>query len=289
MQVEHYLRDLECLQELTSTEEPPKQLYCAARQMAFFIIGDSSGKAKGSAVVEQYGVDYESGAWNLEWRLKLSNCREAENLTDRLECLVGEGSLQNHEVFLITDNSAFEGACYKGHSSSRELSDIVFRVHMAQRDGGFVLHVVHISGKRMKASGVDGLSRGDLTEGMMAGHDPLSFIPFNQGADERSGGKVSTWVRSWWKSRKGIDFCGFPLKAITKDNMFELKDLEAARLWMLPPAAMEVVMGLLCKDRLAHPQWPHVFVVPHLMTHFWWKDLMKNADLLFTVLVQVCQ
>ncbi|KAL3777809.1 hypothetical protein ACHAW5_001787 [Stephanodiscus triporus] len=74
-----------------------------------------------------------------------------------------------------------------------------------------------------------------------------------------------------------------PLKAITKDNMFELRDLQAARLWILPPATMEVVMELLCEDRLAHPQWPHVFAVPRLMTHFWRKDLMKNADLLFTV------
>ena len=287
MPVERYLQDLEYLRELTSTVTPPKQLYRAAHQSAFFVIGDASGKAKGSAVVEQYGVDYESGAWNLEWRLKSSNCREAENITDRLERLVREGSLQNHEVFLITDNSAFEGAYYKGHSPSRELSDIVFRVHKAQRDGGFVLHVIHISGKRMKASGVDGLSRGDLTEGMMAGRDPLSFIPFNQGADERSGGRVSRWMRSWWKSRKGVDFCGMPLKTITKDNMFELKDLQAARLWTLPPAAMEVAMELLCEDRLAHPQWPHVFVVPRLMTHFWRKDLMKNADLLFTVPAEV--
>jgi hypothetical protein len=95
-----------------------------------------------------------------------------------LERLVADGALQNHEVFLITDNSAFEGAFYKGHSPSRELSDIVFWVHKAQHDGGFVLHVIHISGKRMKASGVDGLLRGNLTEGMMAGKDPLSFIPF---------------------------------------------------------------------------------------------------------------
>ena len=284
---ERFLRDLEYLRELTSPTTPPKQLYRAAHQSAFFVIGDASGKAKGSAVVEQYGVDYESGAWNLEWRLKSSNCGEAENLTDRLERLVQEGALQNHEVFLITDNSAFEGAYYKGHSPSRELTDIVFRVHKAQRDGGFVLHVIHISGKRMKVSGVDGLSRGDLTEGMMAGRDPLSFIPFNQGADERSGGRVSKWVRSWWKSRKGVDFGGMSLKTITKDNMFELRDLQAARLWMLPPAAMEVVMELLCEDRLAHPQWPHVFVVPRLMTHFWRKDLMKNADLFFTVPAEV--
>jgi hypothetical protein len=32
--------------------------------------------------------------------------------------------------------------------------------------------------------GVDGLSRGDLTEGMMGGHDPLFFISFHKGADK---------------------------------------------------------------------------------------------------------
>ena len=76
-------------------------------------------------------------------------------------------------------------------------------------------------------------------------------------------------------------------QSVTKDNMFELRDLKAARLWMLPPLAMEVALELLCEDRLAHPQWPHVFVVPRLMTHMWRKDLMKNADLLFTVPAQV--
>ncbi len=150
-----------------------------------------------------------------------------------------------------------------------------------------MLHIIHISGKWMKASGVDGLLRGDLTEGMMAGRDPLLFIPFNQGAEDRSGGQVSTWVRSWWKMKRGTDFGGFPLRTITKDNMFELRDLKAARLWIMPPAAMEVVLELLCKDCLAHPQWTHVFVVPCLMIHLWGKDLMKNADLLFTVPEQV--
>ena len=48
-----------------------------------------------------------------------------------------------------------------GNSPSRNLLEIVFRVDKAERDGGFILHVIHISGKRMKASGVDGLSRGE--------------------------------------------------------------------------------------------------------------------------------
>jgi hypothetical protein len=186
-------------------------------------------------------------------------------------------------VFLITDNSALEGAYYKGHSQARELSDIVFRIHKAQRDGGFILHVIHISGKRMKASGVGGLSRGDLTEGMMAGEDPLSYIPFHNGADERSGGKVSQWVQSWWTTKKGKNFGGFPLATITKESMFELRDLKAARLWMPPHTVMEVALELLCEDWLAHPQWHHVFVVPRFFTHFWRKDLIKDADMFFTV------
>ena len=149
-------------------------------------------------------------------------------------------------------------------------------MHKAQRDGGFILHVIHISGKRMKASGVDGLSRGDLTEGMMAGKDPLSYIPFHKGADERSGGKVSEWVHSWWTTKKGKAFGGFPLIAITKESMFGLRDLKAARLWIPPPTVMEVALELLSEDRLAHPQWPHVFVVPRFFTHLWSSFLVAT-------------
>ena len=55
----------------------------------------------------------------------------------------------------------------------------------------------------MKAWGVDGLSRGGLLEGMMAGLDPLSVIPLVEGSNERSRGKVEDWVRSWWKELEG--------------------------------------------------------------------------------------
>ena len=47
MPVDRYLQDLEYLRELTSTVTPPKQLYRAVHQSAFFVIGDASGKAKG--------------------------------------------------------------------------------------------------------------------------------------------------------------------------------------------------------------------------------------------------
>ncbi len=54
-------RGVDCLLELTKALEPPRQLYRAKHVMAFFVIGDASGPGKGVAVVEQYGVDYESG------------------------------------------------------------------------------------------------------------------------------------------------------------------------------------------------------------------------------------
>ena len=111
-----------------------------------------------------------------------------------MESLNREAELVDHEVFVLTDNSAFKGAYYKGHSTSKELSDIVFRLYKSQRDGDFILHLLHISGKRMKATGVDGLSRGDHTEGMMAVDDPMSFLPFHQGADSRSHVRVGKWV-----------------------------------------------------------------------------------------------
>ena len=302
--VARFLQVLEYLARLTEADTPPRHLYRARHTAALFVIGDASGKAKGAVVVTQYGLDYESGVWSQQWRGKSSNVREAENLTDRLERLAGQlaigvverlerlnegAGLADHEVFVLTDNSAFEGAYYKGHSVSKELSDIVFRLYKAQQDGGFILHLLHISGKRVKVTGVDGLSRGDHTKGMMAGEDPMSFLPFHLGADIRSQGRVGKWVRSWWRTSdqapgpgRDRNWGGLPLVEVGQDNMFELRDVKAARLRMLPPAAMEVAIELLWEDKLAHPQWPHVFVVPRFMTHLWRRNLGKTTDVLFT-------
>jgi hypothetical protein len=129
----------------------------------------------------------------------------------------------------MTDNRVFEGAYYKGHLPSAKLNGIVFRLHKAERDGGFILHVLHISGKRMKATGVDGLSRGDLTERMLAGADLFSFLPFNQGAVDRASGAVGSWVCSCWMTKKEKDWGRIPSGEVSPETMFELKDMQAAR------------------------------------------------------------
>ena len=274
-------RDVKCLMELTALADPPRHLFrVGALMAAFYVPGDASGSGFGSAVIGEHGIEYQSGTWSGDWRGESSNFREADNLVRRLEEMVASGTASSQEVFLFTDNLVFESCYYKGHSVSEKLSDIIFRLHKAQRDGGLQLHVIHVAGTRMKAWGVDGLSRGDLMEGMMAGKDALSFIPLAEGANERSGGAVRGWVDSWWG-----DWCGAPLTEVDKDHWFILNKVSGPRLWMPPPAAMATVMEVFNEDRVAHPWNPHVFVVPRLMTHQWQKSLRKAADVVFTVQV----
>ena len=84
---------------------------------------------------------------------------------------------------------------------------------------------------------------GDLLDGMMAGKIPLSFVPLANGAKERSEGDVGKWVRSWWRDFKGKKPWGsMDLIEVTKDNLFDLHNVEGPRIWMPPPAAMETIM-----------------------------------------------
>ena len=114
----------------------------------------------------------------------------------------------------------------------------------------------------------------------MAGKDLLSFIPLAEGADQWSKGAVRQWVDSWWG-----DWCGSPLVDVGPEQWFLLQKVQRPRLWMPSPAAMEMVMEVFSKDRLAHSRNPHVFVVPCLMTYLWRKNLGKDMDVLFTVQV----
>ena len=67
----------------------------------------------------------------------------------------------------------FKNYSNKGHFASKKLSNIILRLYLAQRNGRLRLHVIHVAGTRMKALGVDGLSRGDYLEGFLALQDPI--------------------------------------------------------------------------------------------------------------------
>ena len=137
-------------------------------------------------MIGNHGIEYQSGTWSGDWQAKSSNFRETDNLVRRLEEMVASGRAAGQEVFLFTGNLVFESFFYKGYSVLEKLSDVIFWLHKAHRDGGPQLHVIHVTGTQMKELGGDGLSRGDLMEGMMARKDTLSFIPLSKGASKRS-------------------------------------------------------------------------------------------------------
>ena len=63
-------------------------------------------------------------------------------------------------------------------------------------EGEIILHMIRVSGKRMIVSGVDALSRGDTTKGVMQENSMLTYFPFHLGADQRSD-TLAPWVNSW--------------------------------------------------------------------------------------------
>ena len=107
--------------------------------------------------------------WKDQWREESSNFQEVDNLVRRVESLALQGAVGGQELYLLTDNIVFESTFYKGYSSSRKLSSIILRLWMVEKEHSLVLYVVHLAGTRMKSWGVDGLSRGDLMEGMIEG------------------------------------------------------------------------------------------------------------------------
>lgn len=272
-------RDVKAMVELTDTVEPPKVAVRATKSLlALYLPGDASGTGLGTAIYSEKGILYKSAMWETTYAQESSNFREAYNLTMELIGLIMEGQMEGREVFLITDNSVFESCFYKGYSDSPKLTDIIFDLRKAQRDGGVIVHVIHVAGKRMKEMGIDDLSRGHLMDGIIAGKHPLSFFPFNEGANERSGSKLKPWIESWWEN-----WDGGPLVEMTKDLWFESRHVKGARLWMPPPAAMGTVMEVFNEDRIADMKTTHIFAIPRLMTHLWRKKLGKRADVIFEV------
>jgi hypothetical protein len=61
---------------------------------------------------------------------------------------------------------------------------------------GFTLHIVHVAGTRMIAQGTDGLSRGVLLEGVLAGRDMLDYVDIAKTALERSPSLLE-YIRDW--------------------------------------------------------------------------------------------
>jgi hypothetical protein len=189
--------DLRALTLLTSSEAPPLRLVRPCKVCSVcYGFGDASGSGFGSTFTAPGAILYRHGIWGDDGADKSSNWRELTNLVETLELEAMEGRLQGCEVFVFMDNSTVEAAFFKGTSSSPMLFDLVWRLRKLEVAQQCLLHVVHVAGTCMIGQGSDGLSRGNLTEGVMLGRSMTSYVPLSATALERSP-NLESWFRSW--------------------------------------------------------------------------------------------
>jgi hypothetical protein len=261
-------------------------------EVAVYGIGDASGAGYGSAFADDNSIWSCYGVWGPDAEDASSNFRELCNLTEAIEYGVQTGRLKDCELFIFTDNTTAEAAYYKGNSDSRALFELVVRLRRLDMVGGLRLHVVHIAGTRMIASGVDGLSRGNLTEGLLLQPTPTSFcsfVPLHLSAIQRSPALLH-WLRSWVPFRS--------ISPLSPEDWFTQghgltgqgrslpgggwePELSPHRwyLWDPPPAAAGAAVEELSASRHKRPHLNHVFLCPRLLTQYWRKRLYKVADI----------
>ena len=78
-----------------------------------------------------------------------------------------KGKLRDCEVLFLTDNMVAENDFYKGSLLSETLFNLAMRLRKLELEGGNILYMIHVSGTRMIASGLNALLRGDTTKGVI--------------------------------------------------------------------------------------------------------------------------
>jgi hypothetical protein len=218
---------------------------------------------------------FEYGQWTEEVSEgKSSNWRELANLVHFLQAKGKAGELDDVELFMFTDNSTAEAAFWKGTSKSELLLGLVLYIDLREleMETGLMLHILHVSGKRMIAQGTDGLSRGDHSSGVMAGTNMLHYVPLHLSALSRSPPLLS-WLEDV--------LCQSSPTFLTPENWYEPTRGNSTFVWTPPPAAADVVVERLRVSRHMRPNSFHIVLVPRLMTGRWRKQLGRASDVYF--------
>ena len=194
--VERLYLDVAALCTMFQKETPERRLVRGnSISKINLIFGDASGAGFGSSWQVEDEIHYRFGLWGKDMELSSSNLRELKNLVDTLLKMEADGRLKGVEIFVFTDNSTAERAFFKGSSKSRLLHDLVLELRLLETRAGIKVHFIHVAGTRMIDQGSDGLSRGNLTEGVMGGKSMEFFVPIHLGAIERSP-KILQWIES---------------------------------------------------------------------------------------------
>lgn len=181
-----------------------------------------------------------------------------------------------------------EAAFFRGTSSNERLFSLILRLRKLELEQQCLLHLVHVAGTRMIGQGSDGLSQGNLTEGIMTGESMMSFAPLARSSLEREP-ELEAWIKSWAgkhaevllpKDWFGYGHCieGYDLNKLGRNvPSYKLGTF----IWCPSPSAAGVVVEELRKSRHKREKACHIFMCPRLMTNVWHKLVLKEADVFF--------
>ncbi len=241
-----------------------------------YVGGDAS--AEGFSWATQYPsgrLETRHGLWEEAFARGGSNLREAQNQVNHLLADVRAGRHDGCEVWCVTDNAVWAAVWNKGMSSAQHLFSLVVDLKVACRDHEVWLHLLHISGDRMIACGLDGISRGNHDAGVALGYDLRTFITVDRGAFELEGPLLTRWCKSWM----GLDYT--PPLGI--GGWFWEGHQPGVHIWSPPPAAALVALTELASARLKRPYaCTHVFLCQRLCwDEEWRRRFGKEVDLWF--------
>ena len=292
------LDHIKVLTDMFANEQPVLLLKRGcSRFEAMYIFGDASGLGFGSS---SWGtgerLNYRYGVWGLSiGEDSSSNYRELRNLVESLEKSGSSGQLDGKKVFLFTDNSTAEAIASKGSSTSPLLYELIVRLFKLSTTFLCSIQVIHVSGTMMIRQGTDGLSRGDMLEGVLKGRDMLSYVPLHLSALERDS-SLKDWISEWTTQKgyktseflepsdwfkKGHDIRGYRENI---DGRVIPSYSKGTLIWSPPPAAARYALEELRQARHKRQNSIHIFVVPKLMVTEWNPLLYKAADLIMPTL-----
>ena len=277
--VPRFASDVQALKEFTDFPDPVRLRARPTKNAAvIYIFGDASGEGFGTTlwIQHQSEIHMEEGLWTLAYSAKSSNFREMCNLALRVEsALQNQEICEGSEIFVFTDNQVAERAFYRGTSSAPGLFELVLRMRKLEMSFSIFLHIIWVSGTRMISQGTDGVSRGDLENGVAHGTPMLSFVPVHLTPFSLHA-NLENWIRSTLPKPSTWTL-------LDPDGWFDVGHRPGNFIWNVPSAAAQAAVDQLCEAKLARPEVSHCFVVPTVMTPHWRKKLGKIADIVATV------
>jgi hypothetical protein len=119
------------------------------------------------------------GLWDLQFAEGGSNLWEAQNQVNHLLYKIRAGKHDRCKLWGATDNSVWSAVWNKGMSKAWHLFYLVLTLKQEAWKHEAYLRIFHISGDRMIACGVDGLSRGNYDSGISLGIGIRQFMPLH--------------------------------------------------------------------------------------------------------------